>query len=483
MLSRRVAVPSGVEECSPLLYLVVIAAMILARAGDVGIAPRADAHPRAWAAPAAGALLACAAHWALCAVAGGRVDATGRVAWVNRAHAGVSAARLLALAALAYGVLGLGFDGWVRGRVGDLVVVDELLIVSPVLTTVVATWWTFYPLERRMREAALARLLMIGAPVHAPASRRAHVLGQARHQLLLLLLPLCVILGWNEVVERADAWLSGPAAAFVRSHREPVRWAGLLGAVALAPVLLRAAWDAVRLPPGELHDRITGVLRRHRVRVAGPLVWRTHGTLVNGAILGVFYPMRYLLLTDALLERLSQTQLVAVVAHEVAHVRRHHLPWLGASVLAAVAAGAWAVEAIALALPATLVERVWFVPAASLGLLCFALAVFGAISRRFEWQADAFAAVHLSDGAAAVTPDAADAVAGTLGEVASSNGVPTTARSWRHGSIALRQAKVRALAGLPVSRIPIDATVRRIKWATLVVIAIAVGAGVLSLIA
>ena len=50
--------------------------------------------------------------------------------------------------------------------------------------------------------------------------------------------------------------------------------------------------------------------------------------MINGAVMGAITPVRYILLTDALLETLPRERVEAVMAHELAHVRRHHIFWL-----------------------------------------------------------------------------------------------------------------------------------------------------------
>src|SRR5690606_39266300 len=69
--------------------------------------------------------------------------------------------------------------------------------------------------------------------------------------------------------------------------------------------------------------------------------------------------------------------------------------------------------------------------------------IFGLVSRRFEWQADAFAAADLSRAAASeclvpspqclVSDEAAGAMSGALGAVAALNHVPPRRFSFRHG--------------------------------------------------
>jgi len=130
---------------------------------------------------------------------------------------------------------------------------------------------------------------------------------------------------------------------------------------------------------------------------------------------------------DTLLEGLEPVEVEAVLAHELGHFRRHHVTWRLASGALLSLAG--------LALLGWLVEQPWFytglgvaVPSDAAALLLFALALpafttlltpIGAwLSRRHEFQADAFAREHSDadalvralvklyrDNASTLTPD------------------------------------------------------------------------------
>ena len=95
----------------------------------------------------------------------------------------------------------------------------------------------------------------------------------------------------------------------------------------------------------------------------------------------------------------------------------------------------------------------------------------GFVSRRFEWQADAYAAGLLSrvgqDGVVAgtITPEASRTVGDALERAAVLNGADPRAFSWRHGSIASRQRRVRALAGRDAGRLPVDRAANLLKAA------------------
>jgi Zn-dependent protease with chaperone function len=281
----------------------------------------------------------------------------------------------------------------------------------------------------------------------------------------------------------------------VREFVEPsLAFMGLLLIMTVVPAMLRWLWDVVRIEEGQVRAMAREACERHGVRVVGPLLWRTHGAMVNAAILGLFWPLRYLLVTDALLEAMPKRQLEGVLAHEVAHVRLAHIAWLGASVVASASALGWLVGAVVWMWPATgdvgaardeetLATAAMLGSAAALGATLLTL---GYVSRRFEWQADAFAVRHLSvsDGSnAGVTPQAAADMSGALATVASANGVPESRWGFRHGSIADRRMRVERLVGVALDAFEIDRVVRRIKWMIVLTIVVSVVAAVLPAVA
>jgi STE24 endopeptidase len=207
--------------------------------------------------------------------------------------------------------------------------------------------------------------------------------------------------------------------------------------------------------------------------------------------MGFLRPLRYILLTDALLESLPQRQIEAVMAHELAHIRRHHIPWMMLLLLSAGALLTWTGGRMAGVLAEHLSEHVmvaygW---AIEWGLMLVAagvwVAFFGCLSRRFERQADAFAVVHLSridqpaaDEPALVTPGGVRDMSQALMQVALLNHMDVRRRGFRHGSIASRVAAMQRLAGRAVDDLPIDRTVGRLKALGVVLLVLAAALGV-----
>lgn len=510
------------------MHLWTIALLAIVVMHDAASGPGGPAGPRgvaAWAAVLAPYAAIAVLTQLVCWAAGRDVDRRGDARSVRAADRMLASSRAMAVALHAIAVWGLGWVETVRRAVGDLVLVDELIAVLPPLVTMAAAWWSYWPIDRRLREAALLRVLEEGHPPYPPLSRGGYVLMQVRHQMLLTLVPVLMLGAWSETVEMAlgrlrDAggtvggWLGGTGDPRAATPAEWVRLAAQLAGAAVvfacAPAVLKALWDTVPLT-GPLHDRLLRLCERARVRVRAVLVWRTYGTMINGAAVGVVPRLRYILLTDSLLDLLPERQVEAVMSHEVGHVRHRHIPWMVGAVVACVGLGTTLVWLAAVGLVTLLGVAAggggelgvhapgagphalgWVELAASggvtLGGLVLGLVGFGAVSRRFEWQADAFAVRQLSEvqagpdaapeGAGVATEEAARAMCGALESVAVLNHIPRDRWSFRHGSIRTRQRKIMSLVGRPLDRLGADVVARRVKTMIVVGAAAAIGASV-----
>lgn len=460
------------------------------------------------------------AAWMIVAALGRRLERRGDARAIARADMVVLVARIASVAAMVSCVLFVGWldavreviaslrgmDEPIRGRSGgNLVAVDELIAVLPGLIALSFGWWVMYPIDRFVREATLIRDLDSGRSVHPILPRGKWTWQAMRHHLAIIALPIMAIVIWSELVEfAASTRLDRPDGVgnglltqsdmTVELGISAVQMVGAIGVLALMPLVMCRVWDTVPLRGQlagdeaigsiDLHERLMAHCTSARVRVRGIRVWRTGGALVNGAVIGLFAPFRYVLLTDALLERLAPRELEAVMAHEVAHIRLRHMPWLVCAVLGTILP---LVSAIDLVFGMTDAEAM---PRVELGLVAGVFAagviVFGWVSRRFEWQADAYAAKRMSnqiqreirmtdapgaeevshsrpDLADRVTLPGADTMIAALQRVANLNHVPTQRRSWRHGSIFHRQQRLYALVGKPCDALPIDRTVIRMK--------------------
>jgi Zn-dependent protease with chaperone function len=377
-------------------------------------------------------------------------------------------ARWLLLAHFAAVVLVFGWLDTVRGAVGDVVLADELVAMLPPLVGLAGTWWAYYPIERRVRDAVLLRQLDLGRAIFPTPSRGQYVLTQLRLHVLFLLVPILLII--SDVLTLLAA----------------------MTVVLMAPLLTRVVLEVEPVPHGPLREDLARICRQHRVKVRHLLVWKTQGSMINAAVMGLIGRLRYVLLTDALLESMSRRQVEAVMAHEIGHIRRHHMPWLLVSLLAVIVVVTMPIYQAQLGLAAAAEAAgevaAWMDAAATAMVGAGVAAVFlafGWVSRRFERQADTFSARHMSGPrdldevrGVRVTAEAADTVSGALETIARLNAVPARRRSWRHGSIAWRQDYLKAIVDRSPGTLSIDRQVRWIKRLAVVVLALGLGWGV-----
>lgn len=191
------------------------------------------------------------------------------------------------------------------------------------------------------------------------------------------------------------------------------------------PFVLRSTWNTRPLASGPLRELFAAAARRARFRCREVLVWDTGQRMANAAIVGIAGPLRLVFLSDALLANLSPRELLAVFAHEMGHARRHHVlvfvAWTTALILG--------VDLLA--------ERVlppgeaWAFASLGVSLVLWYLG-FGWLSRRFELDADLFAAQLTGDTQGMVA--ALERVGGPHGG---------SARTWRHFPIERRIAFLR----------------------------------------
>lgn len=462
-------------------HLYVIVALIsLSLAGDGGGRWAGGILPGS-VSPAAAAAMVIAPYlvlggigWAVTTLCVRRLDRRGSIAAVRWSHRTLLSLRLTALAWHLCTIPVLGVLGLVRMVTGDLIVVDELLAAAPPLVFLLWTVRLAHPIEHRIRAAMLMGDLDAGRPVYPFPGPWAFVLGQARNSIAIIAVPLALLLAWAEGLGRLLTSLGfperfglGPDAAVLAESG--IQIAGALVIFSAIPLVMVRVWDTVPIPPGVLRDDLERLAGAHRVRVSKFLIWRTRGAMLNGAVIGLTPLARYIVLTDALLDALTEPEVEAVAAHEVAHVKKRHMIWLAVAILGSAVLGG---ELTALIADLFGLSGFAATVAGVVVSLTAVVLVLGLVSRRFEWQADAFAARHLSQAdqeSPVITHEAASAMSGALARVARLNGMPESRFTWRHGSIAARRRRLGALVGTPADRLPIDRKVRTVLWLSVLV--------------
>jgi STE24 endopeptidase len=246
------------------------------------------------------------------------------------------------------------------------------------------------------------------------------------------------------------------------------------GVFLAAPVLVVHIWRTRPLPPGPLRQELQADLARLKLRCREILLWQSGGVIANAGVMGLVGPLRYVLLSDALLENLPHRHLQAVFAHEAGHIVSHHIFYAALFAMSTMilAGTAWgAMQAIGIN---PVVSQVAALVVLGLAWWLF----FGRLSRTFERQSDVIGAwtvglpYNTTGDPDRIVPEGAAIFAQALQQVAQLNGIPSSGPNWRHGSIESRVSYLFWLGSTGSTRRDIDRKVRWIKgglWALLAV--------------
>jgi STE24 endopeptidase len=117
------------------------------------------------------------------------------------------------------------------------------------------------------------------------------------------------------------------------------------------------------------------------------LLWNTNNNVCNAGVMGLISPVRYILLSDALLQTMTDQQIEAVFAHEMGHVVHRHMVWYVIFFILCIV-GIGGLEDAVLVNRYTLQMQEVF----AIGGLAALFWAFGFISRQCERQADVYAA-------------------------------------------------------------------------------------------
>jgi STE24 endopeptidase len=184
-------------------------------------------------------------------------------------------------------------------------------------------------------------------------------------------------------------------------------WAALmffqLLMMVLAPVVIMPIFNKFNpLPPGPLRDRLLQLAERTRFRAQSiQLMDGSKRSRHSNAFFTGFGRFRKIVLFDTLVQQLAEPELEAVLAHEIGHYKKKHIP----KTLAVSALG----SLLAFLIVAWLARQPWLYHAFGFdqGSIVPALLLFGLLgglvgfwflplthqwSRRWEYEADAFAA-------------------------------------------------------------------------------------------
>jgi STE24 endopeptidase len=361
----------------------------------------------------------------------------------------------------------------------------ELLLMAPFLIALVFSWAVSYPVER-----TAAAISTSGLHHREPfGGRWGYVAFLARQHLAFILVPLGLFVVQQGIVRAFPDTFDGARQYWVFFG---------VGAAALiaAPWFLRMMFRTERFPAGPMRDRLEATARRMKLRYSDILVWHTHGGVANAMVAGVVPWVRYVFLSDHLLETLPPDEIEAVFGHEAGHVQHGHFLYYPLFIILSLLAlaGLWA-TGVSLALQdMTEAEfqasgwEPWLVVPQVVLVGAYIFVAFGFLSRRCERQADLFGCravscadphctghtteTQLAPSGRALCPTGVRTFIRALDRVAAVNGIsrgkPGWLQSWLHSTIARRIEFLENVIDDPGLARRFQRRVGFVKWAIVV---------------
>ena len=271
--------------------------------------------------------------------------------------------------------------------IGEIPFVTNFIILLPFFLTLILSYIPFYQVERFIYSHQSNKQTSNKFP-----SLLNYLSFQIRTYFMLAILPLLVFLFAIEMIH-AIPFLSNTILIYPF-----IDWfisiLLLLAMYLLTPFVLKYLWITKPLSEGSLRIFLKSIAYRANIKIRDFLIWEVgQRPFVNALLIGIFPFNRFVIFTDSLIKNLSDDEIAAVFAHEVGHAKFKHLLILLLFTVAYLSI---------LFTLSSLFESALGNGICNFGfsltlIMVFWLVLFGQLSRRFELQADWFAAEITAD--------------------------------------------------------------------------------------
>lgn len=239
-----------------------------------------------------------------------------------------------------------------------------------------------------------------------------------------------------------------------------------------APLVIQRLWGCTPLEPGFYRERIENLCQRAGIGYRNIMYWPIFGgRMLTAGVMGIARQFRYILVTDSLLRSLSPDEVDAVIAHEIGHVKKHHLLYyilfMAGFMLISFAIYDVTIFLIFSAKPlyqtilslgldqATIISSLFSVVFLVIFLFYFRF-VFGYFMRTFERQADGYVYSLF---------DTALPMIATFQKIAATSGQSPDKPNWHHYSI---RERIDHLLKCERNRLWIDRHNRKVRYSLLI---------------
>lgn len=201
------------------------------------------------------------------------------------------------------------------------VILDELIILAPILLSLIASWAIFYDLDTGAQSnEELPDPNETSSPQHSllpdflTSPRLRFLTLRVQLQILVILLPVLTVFAFRDVRNLIQ---DQPLSTAVTSI-------GLFFAAGLFAhsFLVRTIWPTEELP-STLEAPIEAILSESGTQKLSVRRWITGKFVVNACVMGFW--KRRMLLSDRLVEEFPKEETLAVVRHELGHLHLNHV--------------------------------------------------------------------------------------------------------------------------------------------------------------
>lgn len=197
----------------------------------------------------------------------------------------------------------------INWMLNDTILLDELCLLAPFLIASIVSWLAFYEVDHVLEKQGLVRTGSLSS------TRVQHLLFQLRHHSALIFFPALLLITIIEIL-----MLFSPSSAQQSSFIAVIALTFLC-----SPLFLITVWKTKPLTENQLREKFTIICQRSRVAIRDILIWETQDKVVNALVTGFISRLRFVLMSDRLLSQFATSELEYIFAHEIAHIKHHHL--------------------------------------------------------------------------------------------------------------------------------------------------------------
>jgi Zn-dependent protease with chaperone function len=177
--------------------------------------------------------------------------------------------------------------------------------------------------------AYLSTIWYFAYPVYVPAfhtrlSRRSFIVSNVKLNVPVLF-PWMILTFIYDLI--AFYHWSGPGGILDSPEGQLIFFAVFLFILFIfMPAFIQFWWECRPFEPSERVDQLKSFLNEMHFRYTSLLRWSIfEGRMMTAAIMGIIPQLRYILITDSLMEILSVEELKAILAHEAGHAKYRHM--------------------------------------------------------------------------------------------------------------------------------------------------------------